>query len=93
MQILSRFYIIYFIDILKFSLAVRPRRNKQNKCINMASVTFVCVHSASLEDLNLNVSIVASIDGFTLEGALWVIRARFQRNKAAKCTFYVIFPF
>ena len=27
------------------------------------------------------------IDGFTLEGALWVIRARFQGNKEAKCTF------
>ena len=33
------------------------------------------------------------IDGFTLEEALWVIRARFQGNKAAKCTFFFIFPF
>ena len=33
------------------------------------------------------------IDGFTLEGALWVIRARFQGNKAAKCSFLFIFPF
>ena len=30
------------------------------------------------------------IYGFTLEGALWVIRARFQGNKAAKCTFFFI---
>ena len=28
-----------------------------------------------------------------LKGALWVIRARFQGNKAAKCTFFFIFPF
>ena len=34
-----------------------------------------------------------TIDGFALEGALWVIRARFQGNKAAKCTFFFIFPF
>ena len=34
-----------------------------------------------------------SIDGFTLEGALGVIRARFQGNKATKCTFFFIFPF
>ena len=34
-----------------------------------------------------------TIEGFTLEGALWVIRARFQGNKAAKCTFFFIFPF
>ena len=33
------------------------------------------------------------IDGFTLKGALWVIRARFQGNKAAICTFFFIFPF
>ena len=33
------------------------------------------------------------IEGFTLEGALWVIRARFQGNKAKKCTFFFIFPF
>ena len=30
------------------------------------------------------------IDGFTLKGALWVIRARFQGKKAAKCTFFFI---
>ena len=30
------------------------------------------------------------IDGYTLKGALWVIRARFQGNKAAKCTFFFI---
>ena len=33
-----------------------------------------------------------AIEGFMLEGALWVIRARFQGNKAAKCTFFFIFP-
>ena len=33
------------------------------------------------------------IDGFMLEEALWVNRARFQGNKAAKCTFFFIFPF
>ena len=28
------------------------------------------------------------IDGFTLKGAVWVIRARLQETKAAKCTFF-----
>ena len=31
----------------------------------------------------------SEIDGFTLEGALWVIRARRQGNKAAKCTVFL----
>ena len=33
------------------------------------------------------------IDEFMLKGVLWVIRARLQRNKAAKYTFIFIFPF
>ena len=37
-------------------------------------------------------SCVTDIDDFTLKGALWVIRARLQRNKAVKYTFFFIFP-
>ena len=35
----------------------------------------------------------SQIDGLTLKGILWVIRARFQGNKAAKWTFFFIFLF
>ena len=33
------------------------------------------------------------ISANVLKGALLVIRARFEENKAAKCTFFFIFPF
>jgi hypothetical protein len=33
------------------------------------------------------------IDPFMTQGALWVIGARLQRNKAAKDAFFFIFPF